>query len=154
MRGQSSLEYILIVGLALILLASVTIARIVNPASKSASDVLRISQARSACDGIAGAMNGVYGNAQGATKTVWVHLSDIWDLQITKDPPKLRLSIRTSGGTENLEDNLRYGFDNSLLDIPAGSYAVVVDWSVDEEGITRSDNKIYIHINPLIGVGN
>lgn len=148
MRGQSSLEYMLIIGVALIVLASITITKIINPASEGAGDVMRVSQARSACDAIAGAIDGVYGNAQGATRTVWIYLSDVWDLQIFEDPPKLRLSIRTSGGIENVEDNLRYGFDDSLLDIPAGNYAMIVDWPTDEEGLTRQDNKIYIHINP------
>ena len=153
MRGQSSLEYILIIGVALIVLASITVARMVNPASESAGDVMIVSQARSACDTIADAINDVYGNAQGATKTVWVHLSEAWDLRTTKGPLKLRLSIGTSAGVENLESDLWYGFDNSLLNIPAGGYTVIVDWPIDgEEGIMRVNDKIYIHINPPAGV--
>lgn len=148
MRGQSSLEYLLIIGVVFIMLASITVAKIINPASEGAGDVMRVSQARSACDAIVDAINGVYGNAQGATRTVWIYLSDIWDLQVFGNPPKLRLSIGTSYGTENVEDNLRYGFDNSLLDIPAGNYTVIVDWPADGEGLTRSDDKIYVHINP------
>ena len=152
MRAQSSLEYMLIIGLALIVLASITVARMVNPASESGSDVMRISQARSACDAIADAINGVYGSAQAATRTILVRLSDTWDLRTTKNPPKLMLSVGTSVGVENLESNLWYGFDNSLLNIPAGSYAVIVDWPTDgEDGITMVGDKIYIHINPPTG---
>jgi len=151
-RGQSSLEYILIIGVALIVLASVTIIQVINPASEGAGDVMRVSQARSTCDVIADALNGVYGNAQGATRTVSVHLSDTWDLRMTRNPPKLGLGIRVSNGIENVDDNLRYAFDNSLLNIPAGGYTVIVDWPTDdEEGITMVGNKIYIHINPPTG---
>jgi len=151
-RGQVSLEYLLIIGLALIVLASITVAKMINPTSEGAGDVMRVSQARSMCDAIADAINGVYGNAQGATRTVWVHLSGTWDLWITKNPPKLWLGIRISYGTENVDDNLRYAFDNSLLNIPAGSYPVIVDWPTNgEDGITMVDNKIYIHINPPTG---
>lgn len=152
MRGQSSLEYVLIIGVALIVLASVTIIRVINPASEGAGDVMRVSQARSTCDAIADAINGVYGNARGATRTAWVHLSSTWDLWMTKNPPKLRLGIRVSYGIENVDGNLRYSFDNSLSGIPAGSYAVIVDWPADgKEGITMVGNKIYIRINPPTG---
>jgi len=150
-RGQSSLEYVFIIGLALIVLASITLARMVNPASESSGDVMRVSQARSACDAIADAVNGVYGNALGATRTAWVYLSDTWDLRITKNPAKLRLSVTVSYGVENVDDNLMYAFDNSLLGIPAGNYAVIVDWPGSIDGITRTDNNIYIHINPPTG---
>jgi hypothetical protein len=150
-RGQSSLEYILIIGLALIVLASITLAKMINPASEDAGDVIRVSQARSACDAIADAINGVYGNALGATRTTWVYLSDTWDLRITKNPPKLRLSVTVSYGVENVDDNLMYAFDNSLLGIPAGNYAVIVDWPGSIEGVTRTDNNIYIYINPPTG---
>ena len=149
MRGQSSLEYLLIIGVALIILASITIIRVINPAYEDSSDVMRVSQARSTCDSIADMINGVYGDAQGATRTTLVHLSGTWNLRMTKNPPKLLLSISVSYGTENLDDNLRYSFDGSLLSIPGGSYPVIVDWpSNGNEGLSMVDNKIYIHINP------
>jgi hypothetical protein len=71
---------------------------------------------------------------------------------MTKNPAKLWLSISVSYGTENLDDNLRYSFDGSLLTIPGGSYPVIVDWpSNGNDGISMVDNKIYIHINPPTG---
>jgi hypothetical protein len=151
-RGQSSLEYLLIIGVALIILASITVVRVINPASEGSSDVMRVSQARSTCDSIADMINGVYGDAQGATRTTVVHLSGTWDLRMTKNPAKLSLSIDVSYGTENLDDNLRYSFDGSLLTIPGGSYPVIVDWpSSGNEGVSMMDNKIYINIKPPTG---
>jgi hypothetical protein len=151
-RGQSSLEYLLIIGVALIILASITVIRVINPASEGSSDVMRVSQARSTCDSIADMINGVYGDAQGATRTIVVHLSGTWNLRMTKSPANLSLSISVSYGTENLVDNLRYSFNGSLLTIPGGSYPVIVDWpSNGNEGISMMDNKIYIHINPPTG---
>jgi hypothetical protein len=128
------------------------IIRVINPSSEGAGDVLHVSQARSTCDAIADAINGVYSNARGATRTAWVHLSSTWDLWMTKNPTKLGVGIRVSYGVENVVENLRYAFDNSLSNIPAGDYAVIVDWPTDdEEGITMVGNKIYIHINPPTG---
>ncbi len=153
MRGQASIEYMVIVAVALAIFASVTFAQIINPTSEASRDILRVSQARSACDAIANAINSVYGNAEGATKTVSVILLATWNLQLIESPSTLRLGIQTSRGIENIESNLRYAFDNSLLNISAGSYTVIVEWSsVRDQGIDNraiENNKIYIYINPL-----
>lgn len=152
MRGQGSIEYMLIVGVILAIFASVTFAQMINPTSETSSDAQRVSQARYACDAIANAINCVYGNAEGATKTVGVDLPATWNLHLIKDTSTLRLGIQTSRGVENVESNLRYAFDDLLLNISAGSYTVIVEWSgtrdqgIDDRAI--ENKKIYIYINP------
>jgi hypothetical protein len=152
MRGQSSIEYMFIVAVVLAIFGAVTFAQMINPTSEASRDTLRVSQARSACDAIANAINGVYGNAEGATKTVSVSLPATWNLHLIGSPPTLKLGVQTSRGIENVESNLKYAFDDSLLNISAGSYTVIVEWSgartqgIDNRAI--ENNKIYIYINP------
>lgn len=165
MRGQSAVEYMFILAAVLAIFAAVTVPQMVNPAQEASRDVSRVSQARAAVDAIANAINGVYANSEGAVMTEVVSLDSGWELQIDNDPPKLKLGVSTSGGTEWVEDNLRYGFhnlglgglDNSLSNISSGSYAVIVEWTSEgAEGIDDSaldNDKIYIYINPAAGGG-
>lgn len=164
MRGQSAVEYMFILGALLAVFAAVTVPQMVNPAQEASKDASWVSQARAAVDLIANAINGVYANSEGAVMTEVVSLDGDWELQIDNDPPKLRLGIATYGGTEWVEENLRYGFynlglgglDNSLS-ISSGSYVVIVEWTSEEaEGIDDSaldNDKIYIFINPAAGGG-
>lgn len=148
-RGQTVVEYMLIVAVALTVFASMAYAVITNPSQKNSNDEMLRSQARSACDAISGAINDVYSNSMGAARTVYVSLPDMWDIYLAKNPPRLTLGVRTSRGAENLSENLRYSFDNSLKNIAGGNYAVIVDWWDNDERIAMSGNRIYIHINPL-----
>ncbi len=153
MRGQSAIEYVLILAAVMTVFASVTVFQMVDPASEASDDALRVARARSACDLIAGAINSVYANGEGAVRSVGVHLPTIENFGIIGDPPELRLQVWTTEGTENVADNLRYGFDNFLLNIPSGNYTVIVEWTSEEdEGICGENiagDKIYIYINPV-----
>lgn len=165
MRGQSAVEYMFIFGAVLAVFAAVTVPQMVNPAKEASKDAFWVSQARAAVDVIANAINGVYANSERAVMTEVVSLDGNWELQIDNDSPKLRLGIATYSGTEWVEENLRYGFgnlglgglDNSLSNIPSGSYVVIVEWTSEEaEGIDDSaldNDKIYIFINPAAGGG-
>ncbi len=156
MRGQSAVEYLLIFSSVLVIIAAVTFGQMINPAQEAARDTLYLSQARSAADAIAGAINTVYSNERGAVKSVSVSMSNGWALQLDNVKNKLRIIIETSRGNENVEDNLQYGIDNyhSLSDIPVGTYTVIVEWP-DNSGVLEninsdalSDKKIYIYIQP------
>ena len=149
MRGQSAVEYMLIVAVALTIFATVTYTTILSPSQKNSNDEMLRSQAKSACDAISDAINDVYSNNSGATRTVYVSLPSEWNIYLTKNPPCLTLNVLTSQGTENISENLRYSLDNSLVHIAGGNYTVIVDWWDNNEKTIMSDNKIYIHINPL-----
>lgn len=156
MRGQSAVEYLLIFSSVLVIFAAVTFGQMINPAQEAARDTLYLSQARSAADAIAGAINTVYSNGRGAVKSVSVSMSSSWSLQLDNVKNKLRIIIETSRGNENVEDNLQYGIDNyhSLSGIPSGTYTVIVEWP-DNSGVLENinssvlaDKKIYIYIRP------
>ncbi len=150
-RGQSAVEYMLIVAAALIIFASVTYTMILSPSQKNSNDEMTRSQARLACDAISDAINDIYSNSSGAARTIYVSLSSEWNIYLTKNTSCLTLSVLTSRGIENVSENLRYSLDDSLVHIASGNYAVIVDWWDNKEKIVMSDNKIYIHINPLGG---
>jgi len=150
-RGQSVVEYMLIVAAALTIFASVAYTVVINPSQKNSNDEMLRSQARSACDAISDAINDVYSNSWGAARTVHVPLPGEWNIYLAKNPPRLTLDVLTSRGAENVSENLRYSFDNSLEHIASGNYTVIVNWWDNEEQIIMSGNKIYIHINPSGG---
>ena len=151
MRGQSAVEYLLIFSAVLVIFAVVTLGQMINPAQEAGRDALYLSQARSASDAIAGAVNSVYANGQGATKSVSFFIDQSWSLQLTEN--KLTIILDISSGTKNSESNLRYGFNNNLQNLPTGTYTAIVEWPGDQENIARDNYKIYIRINPSNEIG-
>ena len=151
MRGQSAVEYLLIFSAVLVIFAVATLGQMINPAQEAGRDALYLSQARSASDAVAGAVNSVYANGQGATKSVGFSIDQSWNLQLTEN--KLTISLEVSSGTESAESNLRYGFNDNLQNLSTGTYTVIVEWPGDQENIVRDNYKIYIRINPLKEIG-
>jgi len=150
MRGQSAIEYLLIFSAVLVVFAMVTLGEMVNPSAEAGRDTLYLSQARSAADAIAGAVNSVYANGQGATKSVGFSIDQSWSLQLTEN--KLTISLEISSGTKNVESDLRYGFDDNLQNLSTGTYTVITEWGENQENMVRDGFKIYIHIKPPRGV--
>jgi len=150
MRGQSAIEYLLIFSAVLVVFAMVTLGEMVNPTADAGRDTLYLSQARSAADAIAGAVNSVYANGQGATKSVGFSIDQSWSLQLTEN--KLTISLEISSGTKNVESDLRYGFNDNLQNLSTGTYTVITEWGENQENMVRDGFKIYIHIKPPRGV--
>lgn len=149
MRGQAAVEYMLIAAAVFAIFGSITFAFMINPSQRGSDDTTRRAQVESACNAISNALNDVYSNAQGATKTVAVSMAGVWNISFVKNPPSLKMSISTSSGTENVYEDLRYSFDNSLTNIPSGNYTVIVEWWENKaEQVVKSGTKIYIRINP------
>jgi len=147
MRGQSAVEYLLLFSAMLAIFGVVTFGQMINPMQEAGRDTLYLSQARSAADAIAGAVNSVYANGQGATKSVGFSIDQSWSLQLTEN--KLTISLEISSGTENAESNLRYGFNDNLQNLSTGTYTVIAEWPGDQENTVRDGYKIYIRIKPL-----
>ncbi|KXA94787.1 hypothetical protein AKJ65_03415 [candidate division MSBL1 archaeon SCGC-AAA259E19] len=152
MRGQSSAEFMIIIAAFLVVLASFTVPQIINPARSTSRDVKLASQARFACDEITNAMNGISASGTGAVDSLEVSIPDNWSMVIEKNPTRMKIGVQIDGETVWMEDNLVYGFDDSLRDIPPGSYVVIVERG-GEEGIQKSGDRIYININPIQGGG-
>ncbi len=150
MRGQSAIEYLLIFSVVLVIFAVITLGEMVNPTAEAGRDTLYLSQARSAADAIAGAVNSVYANGQGATKSVGFSIDQSWGLQLTEN--QLTISLEISDGTQNVESSLRYGFNDNLQNLSTGTYTVIAEWSGGQENIVRDGYKIYIRIKPPRGI--
>jgi len=150
MRGQSAIEYLLIFSAVLVVFAVITLGEMVTPTAEAGRDTLYLSQARSAADAIAGAVNSVYANGQGATKSVGFSIDQSWSLQLTEN--KLTISLEISSGTKNVESNLRYGFNDNLQNLSTGTYTVITEWGENHENMVRDGFKIYIRIKPPRGV--
>ncbi len=150
MRGQTAVEYLLILSAAVMIFAVVTFTQMINPATESSGDAQLLSQARSAADAIAGAVNSVYGNGRGAVRSVSFTIDRSWSLYLenARGDEKVRISVRTFDRVENVRSGVRYAFDNSLLDLPAGTYTVIAEWLGDGENMVRENYKIYIRIRP------
>lgn len=133
----------------LVIFATVTFGQMINPAQEAGRDTLYLSQARSAADAIAGAINSVYSNGKGAVKSVSFPMDRNWDLQLTEN--KLTISLEISSGTKNVQSNLKYGFDGSLQNLSAGTYTVIVEWSSVSNSLTQDNYKITINIKPVEG---
>ncbi len=150
MRGQSAIEYLFIFSVVLVIFAVITLGEMVNPTAEAGKDTLYLSQARSAADAIAGAVNSVYANGQGATKSVGFSIDQSWGLQLTEN--QLTISLEISDGTQNVESSLRYGFNDNLQNLSTGTYTVIAEWSGGQENIVRDGYKIYIRIKPPRGI--
>ncbi|MEW6592292.1 MAG: hypothetical protein AB1305_01175 [Candidatus Hadarchaeota archaeon] len=154
MRGQTAVEYLLVFSTALLLIASVTVAQMTEPASAAAKDTLYLAQARQAVDAVAGAIDAVYSNGPGAVKSVSVQIDTDWILRLDNSDNMVKILVSTSGGTRTLVDNVHYEIDNyRSADIGSGTYLVIVEWSESKlENIDSrytADNKVYIYIQPL-----
>ncbi len=151
MRGQLTFEYLLIFSAVMVIFAVVTFGQMINPTETVGWDTLSLSKARYAADAIAGAINSVYANGQGAVKSVGLSIDKSWSLRLTEN--KLTISLEISDTAENVESSLRYGFNGNLQSLPSGAYTVIVEWSGDQENITRNNYNVYIHIKPPMGMG-
>lgn len=150
MRGQSAIEYLLIFSVVLVIFAIITLGEMVNPTEEAGRDTLYLSQARSAADAIAGAVNSVYANGQGATKSVGFSIDQSWGLQLTEN--QLTISLEISDGTQNVESGLRYGFNDNIQNLSTGTYTVIAEWSGGQDNIVKDGYKIYIRIKPPRGI--
>ncbi len=150
MRGQSAVEYLLLFSAVLVIFAVVTLGQMINPMQEAGRDTLYLSQARSAADKIAGAVNSVYANGPEATKSEGFSIDQSWSLHLTEN--KLTISLEISSGTKNVESNLRYGFNDNLQNLSTGTYTIIAEWSGDQENIVKDNYKIYIRIKPPKGI--
>ncbi len=152
--GQTAVEYLLIFSAVLVVFTTATIVQMINPASDAGRDSLYLSQARTASDAIAGAINTVYSNGQGAVKSISLQIDKTWTLQLDNANNKLRILVEISTGVESVGDNLRYKVENyhALSNIASGTYTVIVEWP-ESAGVREnlysgaiSDKKIYIYL--------
>lgn len=147
MRGQGSLEYFIILAAVFVVIGGVTVHQMVDPGTEVANDAEKLAHARSTCDTIANAINGVYANSEGAWTTEFIHFPFFWKLENQSD--NLRVGVETDEGWKWLESGLKYELNVSRRSFSSGSYKVIVGWPATEnEGIQVHGDNIYIYINP------
>jgi hypothetical protein len=133
----------------------VTVVQLINPSSDAANDTHYLSQARTAVDAIAEAINTVYANGRGAVKSVSLQIDKSWNLQLDDATNKLTITVEISTGNENVGENLRYKIktNHTISNITAGTYTVIVEWpenaSANENVYSGAiaDKKIYIYLS-------
>lgn len=158
-RGQGSIEYLIIVAAMLFLFATITVPVMIDPTSRAASDGERVAQARVASYRIASVIHCVYANGEGSMTTETIKLDGRWELQIENH--LLRVGTKTSDGWRYVEENLGYTFDHqkfgnleNSITASAGTYIVTAEWTKDTEGIEDNhieNNRICIYLNPQGG---
>ena len=159
MRGQSAIEYLLILAAMLLALTAVIYPHLIVPASNIADDTLHLSQARTAVQTIASAINTVYSNGSGAVTSASFQRDRTWDLRLDNAENKVILTVGTALARENLEEAILCHFRGSysILGIVPGMYTVIVDWSESQASPENvypgpiENKKIYVRINPTGG---
>ncbi len=149
MKGQGSIEYMSILAAVFVVFAAVTYSQMIDPARTAARNSEELSQAKIACDKIAGAIDTVYTNTDNSRTTEFVEFPRIQDLEITED--NVQMSILFDENKVWVGSSIKYGFENSIPDPPNGSYTVIVEWnSSKSENMSQveDEDRIYININP------
>lgn len=149
MKGQSSVEFLLIVAIFLTVVASTTLPQMINPSRDASDSVQSGAQARNACDRIADTINSIVSSGENSVDSIDVSISDNWKLEMQSSPPKLIIKVGEEGLT--MKNDLKYGFEDSKS-ASRGSYIIIVQKG-GVEGVENSGNKISINLNPSSGGG-
>ena len=136
-KGQASVEYLLLIVVILIILASVTIP-LVSSSVNSTMDISRASDAKNAIQNIANAVDLVYANGPGAKRTVNVYIPLNLVLQ-GNNTQNIGMNVPLSGNETkyvNSDHNYNVTFDNANFN--QGWSTVTVNWVVGNKAITIS----------------
>ena len=135
------------VAVFLVIVASFTAPYMINPARDASEKTVSVADTRAACDKLANSMNLIYNSGDNSVDSVGVSISQTWDLEIQSDPPILKMTVHVDGKSVEVKNKLDYGFDVSKTSLSPGYYTVTVV-KKDTDGLTKSDNKIKISLNP------
>jgi hypothetical protein len=155
MRGQTSVEYLLVLSIMLTLIYSISVAGMRDPARRAADNTLSLSQASAAADSMAAAIDAVYANGPGAVMSVGFETNGSWTLQLDNSGGVLRVRLSFASGPKDFDRALAYPIDNfHELTGGSGTYTAIVEWpteagAVEElDGSELDNGKIFIRIKP------
>ncbi|MBP2045234.1 class III signal peptide-containing protein [Methanobacterium aggregans] len=136
-KGQASVEYLLLILVILVILGTVTIPMI-GSSVNSSSDVSKASDAKAAVDTIANAADLVYANGPGSKRTLSVYIPKHNDFTTGTDG--ISMTVPLSGSkTKTIARDTDYKLSNQDLNSnAAGWHTVVVEWKQNEKVITVS----------------
>ena len=147
MKGQSSIEFLFMVAVFLVIVASFTIPHMINPARDTSDRTLSMGKTRTACDQLANSINGISKSGDNSVDSLGVSIPQKWDLELQTDPPHLNMTIYLEGKSVEVKNRLDYGFTASKSGLPPGYYTLIVE-KTDEDKLVRAENKITISLNP------
>lgn len=155
-KGQSAVEYLAILSAALFLMTSITLTQAINPSKDATDSSLYLMQARATVDSIAAAIDTVYTNGAGGSKSLILKMGCVWTAQMDNSKNVFRIIFWTTSGTENLEVTLQYKIqeEHILPRLSPGTYTVIVVWPENKNfpetmQLDATDGrKIYIYLNP------
>ena len=106
-KGQASVEYLLLIVVILIILASVTIP-LVSSSVNSTMDVSRSSDTKNAIESMANAVNLVYANGPGAKRTIDVYLPQNMNLIFDYSSKTINQTLALSSQNKTISANVDY----------------------------------------------
>jgi len=146
-KGQVSVEYLLVILVVLIVLGTVTIPMIGSSVSSS-SDVSKASDAKTAVDTIANAVNLVYANGPGSKRTLSVYMPVDTTLVYNKIDDNTKVlsmevtsvhtsSTNPSSDVKSTSAQVSYKVNIVNPSVNKGWYNnVVVEWELNKDYIT------------------
>jgi hypothetical protein len=148
MKGQTSVEYLVLLSALLVLLATLSLS-LLNTSEEGMKRAFHLSQARSASGALASALEQVLSGGEGSVKTVTVSLKERWNLRLREN--EVRVEVLWGGEELVAVSPCRLGARGELLYLPAGTYPVIVGWPGDVENLRLENGRIYLYVEPREG---
>ncbi|MEM2204695.1 MAG: hypothetical protein QXF66_03900 [Candidatus Hadarchaeales archaeon] len=144
MKGQTSVEYLVLLSAILVLIATFSYS-LLGTSERKAKETLYLSQAGSASQLIASALEGVVSEGEGSVRTITVKFDQQWNLKLRENEvrvevlwEKVLVAVRPC----------RYGFQAEVSRLQPGTYPVIVGWPGDMENLWLENGRIYLYIEP------
>jgi len=144
-RGQTSVEYLVLLSVLLVLLATLSLS-MRDASEEGMRRTLYLSQARSASGALASALEQVRSGGEGSVKTVTVSLEGRWNLRVREN--EVRVEVLWGGEVLAAASPCRTRIEGELLNLPAGTYPVIVGWPGDVENLWLENGRIYLYVEP------
>ncbi len=145
-KGQVSVEYLLVILVILVIFGSISIPLVQNSISSSMG-ISQVSDAKTAVSSIANAVNVVYANGPGAKRTVSVYIPEDVSLvnfaDTTTNNSFLGMNIIYHNGTvngtdttasKNVNQSVNYNNFNTPLTLTKGQHNIQVSWPISDTG--------------------
>ena len=130
-RGQVSFEYLLIFAVSLIILIVFTMP-LINQSIETTFDVYDSINAKSDLSKIASAVNSVYGEGQGSKKTVNIHTSNSFKVNVESSYLYANVKLKDNK-YKSIKVPCRSNLKSSSIYLYKGDNRIVVEWPINSE---------------------
>jgi uncharacterized protein (UPF0333 family) len=132
-KGQASAEYLLLLVVLLIILASVTIPLVANSVNAS-MDVSKSSDTKNALQSIANAVNIVYANGPGSKRTIDIYMPQNGNISVNNNQPRYiyqLLVLSSQNKTINASIDSSIVILNPSPQLTAGWHKTQIEWPIN-----------------------